>query len=70
MADLADALNSNSSVRKDLWVQLPTLKYTQPEPNQVDLEQFLAVLKFDSGENVDMFWEHNVFYPTRYALIY
>ena len=52
MAELADALDSNSSVLLDLWVRFPPLAY---QTAQDDLEQFLSMLEFGTREKLKNF---------------
>jgi hypothetical protein len=47
VAELADARDSNSRVREDLWVRFPP---PASENAQVDLEHFLSMLKFEGKE--------------------
>ena len=50
VAELADALDSNSSVLTDLWVQFPP---PASETAQDALEQFLSMLEFNARGKPD-----------------
>ena len=52
MAELADARDSNSRVRKDLWVRFPPPAQLSQNRSTDDVERFLTLVSFDAREKL------------------